>query len=79
MTTQDQLDALGMTRRGLGRAFGCSATVINGWCADGAPPQVQAWLTNCIATRPVDWRRPIGRPLKPGARRASKSKEDANG
>ena len=66
MTTQERLDALGMTRRGVARALGCSDATVGVWCerADAIPAPVAAWLDQCIATKP-DWRAQRGRPAKP--------------
>lgn len=70
MTPQQKLDALGMTRKGLGRALGCSDATVGAWCRDGAAPQVvDAWLDSCLSGKPTLALK-AGRP---------KQKESANG
>ena len=64
--TAAQLDALGMTRRGLARAMGCSPQVLKDWCTKpGATPQdVTAWLEAAIESMPAWSPMPAGRPKK---------------
>ncbi len=64
MTPQQKLDALGMTRKGLGRALGCSDATVGVWCRDNlAPPSVAAWLDACLASKPTLALK-AGRPVK---------------
>lgn len=64
MTPQQKLDALGMTRKGLGRALGCSDATVGVWCREGAaPPDVAAWLDACLASKPTVNLK-AGRPVK---------------